>query len=119
MLPGRKWVLETQRNYEILIEIYDKDSHKIFPSDVSLFKRRRFASNAPFDHFPALVQTSIFSSDCSTSLSQNVRVDATFDPEYFHVYSPSVNGTYHTVKTLKRGNTVIDGHLRAVLLDVC
>ena len=36
MLPGRKWVLETNRDYEILIEIYDKDSHKIFPSDVSL-----------------------------------------------------------------------------------
>ena len=29
-----------------------------------------------------------------------------------------MNGTYHRVKTLKRGNTVIDGHLRAVLLDV-
>ena len=50
--------------------------------------------------------------------SQNVRVDATFDKDYFHVYSSSVNGTYHRVKTLKRGNTVIDGHLRAVLLDV-
>ena len=47
-----------------------------------------------------------------------MRVDTTFDKDYFHVYSSSVNGTYHRVKTLKRGNTVIDGHLRAVLLDV-
>ncbi len=36
VLPGRKWVLETNRDYEILIEIYDKDSHRIYPSDVSL-----------------------------------------------------------------------------------
>ena len=39
VLPGRKWVLETLRDYEILIEIYDKDSHKIFPSDVSILSR--------------------------------------------------------------------------------
>ena len=35
MLPGKKWVLETGKDYEIIIEIYDKDSHKIHPSDVS------------------------------------------------------------------------------------
>jgi nuclear pore complex protein Nup210 len=35
VLPGRKWVLEVGRVYEIYIEIYDKDSHKIFPSEVS------------------------------------------------------------------------------------
>ncbi|CAH1786082.1 unnamed protein product [Owenia fusiformis] len=33
VLPGRKWVLETDREYEVLIEIYDKDSHKLFPAD--------------------------------------------------------------------------------------
>ncbi len=36
VLPGRKWVLESGRDYEILIEIYDKDSHKIYPSEVIL-----------------------------------------------------------------------------------
>ena len=33
--PHRKWVLETGREYEIVIEMYDKNSHKIYPSDVS------------------------------------------------------------------------------------
>ena len=39
VLPGKKWVLETGRDYEIIIEIYDKDSHKIYPSDVSNYDR--------------------------------------------------------------------------------
>ncbi|ESO84308.1 hypothetical protein LOTGIDRAFT_236288 [Lottia gigantea] len=33
VLPGKKWVLETDREYDILIEVYDTDSHMIFPSD--------------------------------------------------------------------------------------
>ncbi|XP_077992157.1 nuclear pore membrane glycoprotein 210-like [Glandiceps talaboti] len=33
VLPGRNWVLETSRKYEIIIEIYDKDSHKIHASE--------------------------------------------------------------------------------------
>ncbi|XP_070565297.1 nuclear pore membrane glycoprotein 210-like isoform X2 [Ptychodera flava] len=33
VLPGRNWVLETYRIYEINIEIYDKDSHRIHPSE--------------------------------------------------------------------------------------
>ena len=35
MLPDRKWVLETGREYEVLIEVYDKNSHRLHPSDVS------------------------------------------------------------------------------------
>lgn len=35
VLPTRKWVLETGREYDILMEVYDKDSHKLYPSDVS------------------------------------------------------------------------------------
>jgi hypothetical protein len=35
VLPYKKWVLETGKEYEIYIEIYDTDSHKIYPSDVS------------------------------------------------------------------------------------
>ncbi|XP_022099452.1 nuclear pore membrane glycoprotein 210-like isoform X2 [Acanthaster planci] len=34
VLPGKNWVLETGRFYEILIEIYDRDSHKMFPADI-------------------------------------------------------------------------------------
>lgn len=54
MLPGKKWVLETKREYEIYIEVYDTDSHKIFPSDVSIlplnmnFYLQLFYINAKF-----------------------------------------------------------------------
>ncbi|XP_071795697.1 nuclear pore membrane glycoprotein 210-like isoform X2 [Asterias amurensis] len=34
VLPGKNWVLETGRLYEIMIEIYDRDSHKMFPADI-------------------------------------------------------------------------------------
>lgn len=54
-----------------------------------------------------------------TFLFQNVRVIATFDESYFEVYTSSVNGTYHTVKTLQRGYTTIHGHLKAVIIAVC
>ncbi|XP_050414022.1 nuclear pore membrane glycoprotein 210 isoform X1 [Patella vulgata] len=33
VLPNMKWVLESNREYDILIEVYDTDSHKIFSSD--------------------------------------------------------------------------------------
>ncbi|XP_053384665.1 nuclear pore membrane glycoprotein 210-like [Mercenaria mercenaria] len=33
VLPDRKWVLETGRVYTVLIEVYDKHSHKLYPSD--------------------------------------------------------------------------------------
>ncbi|KAK6175749.1 hypothetical protein SNE40_014142 [Patella caerulea] len=33
VLPNMKWVLESNREYEIVIEVYDTDSHKIFSSD--------------------------------------------------------------------------------------
>lgn len=35
VLPDKKWVLGTEKVYTILIELYDKNSHKIYPSDVS------------------------------------------------------------------------------------
>ena len=34
VLPGKNWVLQTGRDYEITIDIYDKEGHKIHPSDV-------------------------------------------------------------------------------------
>ncbi|GFN96241.1 nuclear pore membrane glycoprotein 210-like [Plakobranchus ocellatus] len=78
VLPHRKWVLETGREYEIIIEIYDTDSHKIYPSD-------------------------------------NVRVVAEFPEAYFKVLHSSVNGTYHRVRTLLKGETIIDGALVSVV----
>ena len=35
VLPHKKWVLETGREYVVKIDVYDKDSHRIYPSDVS------------------------------------------------------------------------------------
>ena len=38
--------------------------------------------------------------------------------EYFDVLFSSENGTYHRVRTLLKGQTVIDGELNAVIGDV-
>ncbi|XP_043081292.1 nuclear pore membrane glycoprotein 210-like [Puntigrus tetrazona] len=48
-------------------------------------------------------------------LSDNIRIEATFPTEYFEVLDSSVNGSYHHVKALKRGQTIIDGTLKAVV----
>ncbi|XP_070200007.1 nuclear pore membrane glycoprotein 210-like [Littorina saxatilis] len=80
VLPTRKWVLETGREYDIYIEVYDTDSHKIHASD-------------------------------------NVRVRAAFPLDYFELLFSSENGTYHRVRALRRGDTIIDGELVAVIGD--
>lgn len=36
MEPGRKWVLESGRVYEISLLVYDRDRHPIHLSDVSI-----------------------------------------------------------------------------------
>ncbi|XP_052692934.1 nuclear pore membrane glycoprotein 210-like [Crassostrea angulata] len=38
VLPDKKWVLGTEKVYTILIELYDKNSHKIYPSDNVMLK---------------------------------------------------------------------------------
>ncbi|XP_059163994.1 nuclear pore membrane glycoprotein 210-like [Physella acuta] len=78
VLPHRKWSLETGREYEIYVEIYDTDSHKIQPSD-------------------------------------NVRVLTEFQSKYFQVLFSSTNGTYHIVKALLKGETLIEGTLVGIL----
>ncbi|XP_074660511.1 nuclear pore membrane glycoprotein 210-like [Tubulanus polymorphus] len=47
--PGRKWILEVERQYEITVEIFDKDSHKIYPSD-----NIRVIAKFPPKHFDVL-----------------------------------------------------------------
>ncbi|XP_014675942.1 PREDICTED: nuclear pore membrane glycoprotein 210-like [Priapulus caudatus] len=46
VLPGRVWVLQTDRVYDIMIEIYDRESHRIHPSDnlrvVATFSEKYF-----------------------------------------------------------------------------
>ncbi|PAA63143.1 hypothetical protein BOX15_Mlig004751g1 [Macrostomum lignano] len=32
-LPGRRWVLDTTRAYTVIIDIFDRNSHRIWPSD--------------------------------------------------------------------------------------
>ncbi|TKS77795.1 Nuclear pore membrane glycoprotein 210 [Collichthys lucidus] len=48
-------------------------------------------------------------------LSDNVRIDTGFPSEYFEVQESSVNGSYHRVKALKEGLTLIDATLSAVV----
>ena len=38
VLPDGNWVLQSQKQYVIIIEIYDQESQKISPSDVSTKK---------------------------------------------------------------------------------
>uniref|UniRef100_A0A8C9X773 Nucleoporin 210 n=1 Tax=Sander lucioperca TaxID=283035 RepID=A0A8C9X773_SANLU len=73
--PGDSWVLETGRVYDILIEVFDKSSNKIY-------------------------------------LSDNVRIGTVFPLEYFELLESSLNGSYHRVKALKEGLTLIDATLR-------
>lgn len=49
---------------------------------------------------------------------QNVRVRAAFPLDYFELLFSSENGTYHRVRTLLKGDTIIDGELDAVIGDV-
>ena len=49
VLPGRNWVFEVGRTYSISIELYDKEGHKIHPSEVHrLFETLKTLSNSVF-----------------------------------------------------------------------
>lgn len=48
-------------------------------------------------------------------LSDNVRIDTIFPVEYFETLDSSLNGSYHRVKALNEGLTLIDATLRAVV----
>uniref|UniRef100_A0A8C8CVG6 BIG2 domain-containing protein n=1 Tax=Oncorhynchus tshawytscha TaxID=74940 RepID=A0A8C8CVG6_ONCTS len=78
--PGESWVLETGRVYNILIEVFDKSSNRIY-------------------------------------LSDNIRIEAAFPEEYFEILESSLNGSYHRVKALKNGLTLIEAVLKSVLAN--
>uniref|UniRef100_A0A670JIP3 Nucleoporin 210 like n=1 Tax=Podarcis muralis TaxID=64176 RepID=A0A670JIP3_PODMU len=78
--PGNRWILEVKREYTITVEVYDKSSTKIYPSD-------------------------------------NLRITHQFPQEYFQEFISSVNGSYHVVRVLKDGVTVIEAALVSVLLQ--
>lgn len=50
-------------------------------------------------------------------LSDNVRIDTVFPADYFEPMDSSLNGSYHRVKALKEGLTLIDATLKAVVGD--
>lgn len=50
---------------------------------------------------------------------QNVRIDVVFPREYFEVGVSSLNGSYHQVKAVRRGQTLIEGFLKSVVDQVC
>ncbi|KAJ8016202.1 hypothetical protein DPEC_G00004740 [Dallia pectoralis] len=76
--PGESWVLETERVYNILIEVFDKSSNRIY-------------------------------------LSDNIRIEAAFPEEYFMILESSLNGSYHRVKAMKKGLTLINASLKSVV----
>ncbi|XP_060109889.1 nuclear pore membrane glycoprotein 210-like [Heteronotia binoei] len=78
--PGNRWILEVKRAYAITVEVYDKSSSKIYPSD-------------------------------------NLRITHQFPMEHFEEVTSSVNGTYHIVRILKDGISVIKATLVSVLLQ--
>lgn len=48
-------------------------------------------------------------------LSDNVRIDTVFPADYFETLDSSLNGSYHRVKALNEGLTLIDATLKAVV----
>uniref|UniRef100_A0A8D0E2W9 Nucleoporin 210 n=1 Tax=Salvator merianae TaxID=96440 RepID=A0A8D0E2W9_SALMN len=76
--PGDNWVLETERIYEITVEVYDQLSNKVY-------------------------------------LSDNLRIDTSLSKEYFEVLQSTMNGSYHQVKAIKDGHTVISASLTSIV----
>ncbi|XP_047662919.1 nuclear pore membrane glycoprotein 210 isoform X2 [Tachysurus fulvidraco] len=48
-------------------------------------------------------------------LSDNIRIQPTFPKEFFEVLESSLNGSYHRVRVLKKGQTAVEGTLKAVV----
>ncbi|XP_038668645.1 nuclear pore membrane glycoprotein 210 [Scyliorhinus canicula] len=76
--PGDRWILETGKVYGITIEVYDKESNKLY-------------------------------------LSDDIRINSEIPKEYFEMLESSVNGSYHRVQALKKGQTIIDASLTNVV----
>uniref|UniRef100_A0A4W3IEM5 Nucleoporin 210 n=1 Tax=Callorhinchus milii TaxID=7868 RepID=A0A4W3IEM5_CALMI len=79
--PGDRWVLETGKVYSVTIEVYDKESNKLY-------------------------------------LSDDIRISTEIPREYFEILESSLNGSYHRVRALKKGQTVIDATLANVVSQV-
>lgn len=51
-------------------------------------------------------------------LFQNIRIEAKIPKEYLDVLESSLNGSYHRVKALKSGQTIIDAALTCMVDEV-
>uniref|UniRef100_A0A669P513 Nucleoporin 210 n=1 Tax=Phasianus colchicus TaxID=9054 RepID=A0A669P513_PHACC len=51
-------------------------------------------------------------------LSDNIRINTKLSEEYFEVLKSSLNGSYHYVKAIKKGQTIIDAALTSVVDEV-
>uniref|UniRef100_A0A8C0JD59 Nucleoporin 210 n=1 Tax=Chelonoidis abingdonii TaxID=106734 RepID=A0A8C0JD59_CHEAB len=52
-------------------------------------------------------------------LSDNIRINTELSEEYFEILKSSLNGSYHYVKAIKKGQTIIDAALTSVVDQVC
>uniref|UniRef100_A0A8B9TXM7 Nucleoporin 210 n=1 Tax=Anas platyrhynchos TaxID=8839 RepID=A0A8B9TXM7_ANAPL len=48
-------------------------------------------------------------------LSENIRISTKFSEEYFEILKSSLNGSYHYVRAIKKGQTIIDAALTSVV----
>uniref|UniRef100_A0A8B9ZLT8 Nucleoporin 210 n=1 Tax=Anas platyrhynchos TaxID=8839 RepID=A0A8B9ZLT8_ANAPL len=51
-------------------------------------------------------------------LSENIRISTKFSEEYFEILKSSLNGSYHYVRAIKKGQTIIDAALTSVVDQV-
>uniref|UniRef100_A0A7M4FRR3 Nucleoporin 210 n=1 Tax=Crocodylus porosus TaxID=8502 RepID=A0A7M4FRR3_CROPO len=51
-------------------------------------------------------------------LSDNIRINTELSKEYFEILKSSLNGSYHYVKAIKKGQTIIDAALTSVVDQV-
>ena len=122
--PGDSWVLETGRVYDILIEVFDKSGNKIYLSEVSTLELKRsiyvvqnlvvFQSGLLLSHIPYLLQDNASNPVWLILIWQNIRITTVFPLGYFEILESSLNGSYHHVRALKEGLTLIDATLTAV-----
>ncbi|KAJ8036585.1 hypothetical protein HOLleu_20604 [Holothuria leucospilota] len=49
IFPGKNWVLQTNSWYEILIEVYDRDSNKMFPANIPNIRIETLFPNSYFE----------------------------------------------------------------------
>ncbi|KAL7978080.1 hypothetical protein Chor_005067 [Crotalus horridus] len=86
------FVHKMRRTYTITVDVFDKSSTKVYPSDVSQVSGEK-------------------------TCTQNLRIAHHFPKEYLEEFTSSANGSHHVVQALEEGVTVIKATLLSVLLQ--